>query len=255
MGKHASFWTASFQCLAKSLLWTSQSGFLSSNWVFVREHPFIDKPMFITEPVVPSERILGLGTKLYPRNMQRMLKRDLVRFMQFFSRVGQNRESKRKVLLVGCFFVFFHRHFFASVHVTHQSFTGLFQSWWCFPGWWLCWLEDILLALALAIHGVSLVVRGSTQRLLKTPSDMHAWRRTIWLNTIRRRWKLSLSKLQIATWLSKLPAKIPGNHPCFCHLELTLTRAAHFPSSYLEDHFFLQRPIERKWGWEEIVRL
>ena len=111
------------------------------------------------------------------------------------------------------------------------------------------------MALALAIHGVSLVVRGSTQRLLKTPSDMHAWRRTIRLNTIRRRWKLSLSKLQIATWLSKLPAKIPGNHPCFCHLELTLTRAAHFPSSYLEDHFLLQRPIERKWGWEEIVRL
>ena len=94
----------------------------------MREHPFIDKPMFITEPVVPSERILGLGAKLYPRNMQRMLKRDLVRFMQFFSRVRQNRESKTKVPLVGCFFVFFHRHFFASVHVTHQSFTGLFQS-------------------------------------------------------------------------------------------------------------------------------
>ena len=105
------------------------------NLVFSRQTEFLcasirllNKPMFITEPVVPSERILGLGSKLYPRNMQRMLKRDLVRFMQFFSRVRQNRESKRKVLLVGCFFVFFHRHFFASVHVTHQSFTGLFQS-------------------------------------------------------------------------------------------------------------------------------
>ena len=94
----------------------------------MREHPFIDKPMFITEPVVPSEWILGRGSKLYTRNMQRMLNRDLVRFMQFFSRVRQNRESKTKVPLVGCFFVFFHRHFFASVHVTHQSFTGLFQS-------------------------------------------------------------------------------------------------------------------------------
>ena len=124
MGKHASFWTASFQCLAKSLLWTSQSGFLSSNWVFVREHPFIDKPMFTTEPVVPSEWILGLGSNLYTRNMQRMLNRDLVRFMQFFSRVRQNRESKRKVLLVGC--SFFHLHFFVSdASVLHRAFPIL----------------------------------------------------------------------------------------------------------------------------------
>ena len=90
----------------------------------MREHPFIDKPMFITEPVVPSERILGLGSKLYPRNMQHMLKRDLVRFMQFFSRVRQNRESKRKVLLVGC--SFFHLHFFASdASVLHRAFPIL----------------------------------------------------------------------------------------------------------------------------------
>ena len=62
----------------------------------MREHPFIDKPMFITEPVVPSERILGLGSKLYPRNMQRMLKRDLVRFMQFFlSSTPKSRKQKK----------------------------------------------------------------------------------------------------------------------------------------------------------------
>ena len=68
--------------------------FLSSNWVFVCEHPKIDKPMFITEPAVPS-----LGLKLYPSNMQRMLNKELTRFIQSLSRIRQNRASKRKALL------------------------------------------------------------------------------------------------------------------------------------------------------------
>ena len=55
------------------------SCFLSSNWFSVCEHPFIDKLQVITETAVPSAcvRILGLGWKLYPGNMQHMLNKDL----------------------------------------------------------------------------------------------------------------------------------------------------------------------------------
>ena len=40
---------------------------------FECEHLLIDKPMAITEPAVASARLLGLGSKLHPRNMPRML--------------------------------------------------------------------------------------------------------------------------------------------------------------------------------------
>ena len=39
--------------------------------------------------------ILGLGSRLHPGNMQRILNKDL-------SRERQNRASKRKALLAGC---------------------------------------------------------------------------------------------------------------------------------------------------------
>ena len=55
-----------------------------------------------TEPSVPRARLLGLGSKLYPSNMhdslknacvggymQRMLNKDLTRFVQSLSRVCQ----------------------------------------------------------------------------------------------------------------------------------------------------------------------
>ena len=45
--------------------------------------------------------ILGLGSKLYPGNMQRMFNKDLTRFMQSLSSKHQNRASKRKALLAG----------------------------------------------------------------------------------------------------------------------------------------------------------
>ena len=46
--------------------------------------------------------ILGLGSKLFPGSMQRMLNKHLTRFMQSLSRERQNRASKRKGLLAGC---------------------------------------------------------------------------------------------------------------------------------------------------------
>ena len=82
-------------------LLTSQPCFLSWNWFFECEHPFINKPMVLTESAVPSTRPLGLGWKLYPSNMQRMLNKDLPRFIQSLSRARQNRASDRKVLLTG----------------------------------------------------------------------------------------------------------------------------------------------------------
>ena len=35
--------------------------------------------MIITEPAVPTARLLGLGSKLYPSNMQHMLNKDFSR--------------------------------------------------------------------------------------------------------------------------------------------------------------------------------
>ena len=52
--------------------------------------PFIDKLMVITESAVASTQLLGLSSKLYPSNMQRMLNKDLTRFMQSLSRMRQN---------------------------------------------------------------------------------------------------------------------------------------------------------------------
>ena len=57
-----------------------------------------------TSKIVASARllgILGLSSKLYPGNMQRLLNKDLTRFMQSLSRERQNRASKRKALLAG----------------------------------------------------------------------------------------------------------------------------------------------------------
>ena len=45
--------------------------------------------------------IFGLGSRLYPGNMQRIFNKDLTRFMQSLSRERQNRASKRKALLAG----------------------------------------------------------------------------------------------------------------------------------------------------------
>ena len=46
--------------------WTSQSCFLSSNLFSECQYPLIEKPMLIIKPTVPSTRLLGMGTKLYP---------------------------------------------------------------------------------------------------------------------------------------------------------------------------------------------
>ena len=45
--------------------------------------------------------IIGLGSRLYPGNMQSIFNKDLTRFMQSLSRERQNRASKRKALLAG----------------------------------------------------------------------------------------------------------------------------------------------------------
>ena len=66
------------------------------------------KPMVIIEPAGMKNQdggeicgILGLGSRLYPGNMQRIFKKDLTRFIQSLSRERQNRASKRKALLAG----------------------------------------------------------------------------------------------------------------------------------------------------------
>lgn len=71
--------------------------FLREKWT--RWHPSIY--MFITEPAVPSKRILGLGSTLYLSNMQRMLNNSLSRFIQSLLRVRQNRLRKEKLCCQG----------------------------------------------------------------------------------------------------------------------------------------------------------
>ena len=65
---------------------TSQSCFPVLNWFYECEHRFVNKAMVIAEPTVPSVRLLGLGSRLYPSNMPRMRNKDRTRFKQRLSR-------------------------------------------------------------------------------------------------------------------------------------------------------------------------
>ena len=72
--------------------------------------------MFITEPAVAS-----LGLKLYPSNMQRMLNKELTRFMQSLSRIRQKWASERKVLLAGWPSA---QYLFSKYEFMHSLITG-----------------------------------------------------------------------------------------------------------------------------------
>ena len=66
---------------------------------FECEHLFINKPMVKT---IPRARLLGLELNLYPSNKQRMLSKDLTRYIKSLCPVRQNLVSERKELLAGC---------------------------------------------------------------------------------------------------------------------------------------------------------
>ena len=72
--------------------------FFCQTFFFECEHRFIDKSLRITEPAVPSARLLVLGSKLYPSSMQRMLNKDLTWFTQSLFRVRRNQAGERKAL-------------------------------------------------------------------------------------------------------------------------------------------------------------
>ena len=63
------------------------------------------RPVAITEPTVSSAWPLGLGSKLFPSNMQRMLNKALTRLMQSLSRVRQNGAAigKERLYWLGTF--------------------------------------------------------------------------------------------------------------------------------------------------------
>ena len=76
-------------------LWSRRSPNFRTG-LFECERPFIDEPMVITEPAVPSARVVGLGSKLYPSNMQRMLtKKILLNSCRVFL---ENAKIERKTL-------------------------------------------------------------------------------------------------------------------------------------------------------------
>ena len=82
-------------------VWTDQSSVgLQSNWFAEGEHPFIDKPL-ITEPAVPSVRLLGLVQNCIPATSRTCSTKMLLESYRCLSRVRQNRASERKALLRG----------------------------------------------------------------------------------------------------------------------------------------------------------
>ena len=53
--------------------------------------------MVITEPVAVGVLVLGLGSKLYPSNMPRMLNKDPARFKQSLSRGREIEQTKERL--------------------------------------------------------------------------------------------------------------------------------------------------------------
>ena len=78
--------------------------FLSSNWFFECEHPFIDKSMFIIEPAIPSARLYCQpGFKTVPSNKQHMFTEGFTWFMQsFFFFFFNDRMKSGKPQIWGC---------------------------------------------------------------------------------------------------------------------------------------------------------
>ena len=72
----------------------SQHCFLSSNSFLEWEHLFIDKPMVKT---IPRARLLGLELNQYPSNKQRMLNKDLKRYIRSLFRVRQSGRNERRL--------------------------------------------------------------------------------------------------------------------------------------------------------------
>ena len=62
---------------------------------FECEHLFIDKPMVLTEPAKAKARLLGLGSKLHPSNMQCMLHKDLTILKLEYISTGRETEILR----------------------------------------------------------------------------------------------------------------------------------------------------------------
>ena len=103
--------------------WTSQSCFLSSNWLFlVWVCLLIAKPMVIKKLTIASMGLLGLGSKL--ETCHPCSTRPYMTFMQSFSRVHQNRISQTKVLLAGWSFVNISWKSIASANQSFSSDSG-----------------------------------------------------------------------------------------------------------------------------------
>ena len=62
-----------------NLVFSRQTG------LFECEHPFIDKSMVVTDPTIPSARLLVLGWKMYLSNIQGTLNKDHTRCMKSLS--------------------------------------------------------------------------------------------------------------------------------------------------------------------------
>ena len=77
-------------------VFSCQTGFSSASIYFL-----INRWLQLNLLYILSTGPLGLGSKVYPSNMQRMLNRGFTRFKQNLSRARQDRASKRKSLLAG----------------------------------------------------------------------------------------------------------------------------------------------------------
>ena len=77
-------------CILKKVFGTSGLVNLVKLVFRVRASIYWYTPVVIAEPAVPSARLLSLGSKVFPSKMQRMLNKDLARFIQaLLSQQGQ----------------------------------------------------------------------------------------------------------------------------------------------------------------------
>ena len=77
-------------CILKKVFGTSGLVNLVKLVFRVRASIYWYTPVVIAEPAVPSARLLSLGSKVFPSEMQRMLNKDLARFIQaLLSQQGQ----------------------------------------------------------------------------------------------------------------------------------------------------------------------
>ena len=141
MGRKRGFAWIALTCLRShrsTNFWTTQScSLLTTGFFQVR-----DQIQVITEPVEPSARPLGLGSKSISQQHAMHASQNLTQFMQSLSRVHQNQAiSKRKPLLAGgqqVLFLCWPLVKIKKMHIQQSSYQSLILLWFVTIQLWCC---------------------------------------------------------------------------------------------------------------------